>query len=131
MPLITNCALVSYAAALADMAQTLGDAAGAEAMRREAGARAKRIRDLRWDGARGVFCEYDAVAVRQLPYVSDSAFWALWAGVATAEQAAESVRSPRALRAPWRITATDRTYPDPHRPGLLAAGSLQWMYPDG
>ncbi len=131
VPLITNCALVSYAAALADMAQTLGDAAGAEAMRREAGARAKRIRDLQWDGARGVFCEYDAVAGRQLPYVSDSAFWALWAGVATAEQAAESVRSLRALRAPWGITATDRTYPDPHRPGLLAAGSLQWMYPAG
>ncbi len=131
VPLITNCALVSYAATVADMAQALGDAPGAEAMRKEAGSRARRIRDLQWDGARGLFCEYDAVAGQKLPYVSDGAFWPLWAGVATAEQAAESVRSLQVLRAPWGITATDRAYPDPHRPGLLAEGALQWMYPAG
>lgn len=87
VPLLTNCALVQYAAALGDIAERLGDAVGAQKWRAEAEQRAERVRTLCWDDAQGFFLEHDYVSNQRLPYRSICAYWTLWAGVATPAQA--------------------------------------------
>ncbi len=127
VPLVTNCALVQYARALSDIAARLDDPEGAGKWQTEADRRAGRIRDLCWDEEAGFFLEYDYVDGKRLPYLSVCAYWTLWAGVATPEQAATLVRKLGRFEQPHGLSVTDKTYPSPH-PEFT---NLQWAYPLG
>lgn len=128
VPLLTNSVLVRYARALATIAGEVGAHADAGHWRREAAARAQRMRELCWDDRAGHFVEYDYVARRQLPYLSACALWPLWAGAATRAQAAATARALARLEQPHGLPVTDRIYPSPH-PDY--PGWLQWEYPAG
>jgi alpha,alpha-trehalase len=56
-------------------------------------ARASRRKELidhyLWNEGKGLFFDYDTVKKRQSVYESVTAFWALWCGCATDEQAAK------------------------------------------
>ncbi len=127
VPLITNCALVQYANALAELAERLGDAAGAQRWQAEAGRRAERIGALCWDDAQGFFLEYDYISLQKLPYLSICAYWTLWAGVATPAQAETLVGQLHRFEQPHGLSVTDTGYPSPH-PEFK---HLQWGYPLG
>ena len=127
VPLVTNCALVQYARALSEIAARLGNSAGRETWQTEAERRAERVRDLCWDDAQGFFLEYDYVSAQRLPYLSICAYWTLWAGIATPEQAAALVGKLPAFEQTHGLSVTDKAYPSPH-PEFT---NLQWAYPLG
>lgn len=127
VPLITNCALVRYADAVAEIAGVLGDVGGAEMWRAEAEQRAARIRDLCWDEAAQFFLEYNYVSKQRLPYLSVCAYWTLWAGVATPEQAAACASQLGRFEHPHGLSVTERAYSSPHP----EYKNLQWAYPLG
>ena len=127
VPLITNCALVQYARALADVAEKLGNAAGVQKWQAEAERRAERLRDLCWDDAQEFFFEFDYTSGKRLPFLSLCAYWTLWAGIATTEQAAALVEKLPMFEQAHGLSVTDTAYPSPH-PEFQ---NLQWAYPLG
>lgn len=127
VPLLTNCALVRYADALADLASRLGDEGGAATWRAESRRRARRVRDLCWDEQTGFFLEYNFVTGKRLPYRSVCAYWTLWAGVATPEQAAALALQLARFETDYGLSVTDKAYPSPHP----EFANLQWSYPLG
>ncbi len=127
VPLLTNCALVRYADAVAEIAEALGDAGSAEAWRAESEQRAGHIRDLCWDERAGFFFEYNFVTEKRLPYRSVCAYWTLWAGVATPEQAAALVARLGRFEMDYGLSVTDRAYGSPH-PEFR---HVQWAHPLG
>ena len=127
VPLLTNCALVSYADATAEVAEALGDISGAATWRAEAKRRAERIRAHCWDEQTGFFLEYNYALKKRLPYRSLCAYWTLWAGVATPEQAASLVAQLGDFETAHGLTVTDKAYPSPHP----EFENLQWAYPLG
>jgi alpha,alpha-trehalase len=86
-PLGLNCLLVRYARVLAMMAKEIRLHPDASRFAKDAAERASLIRKYCWNETIGLFCEFDFLAARQLPYVSECAFWTMWAGVATRKQA--------------------------------------------
>lgn len=154
VPLITNCALVRYARNLADMAQELGLLDEATKFREEADKRARLIKQYCWNDTKGYFFEYDYVAGRQIYCASDCAYWTLWAGVASSDQARRLVGNLSLVEQRFGLSSTDRAYPLPLPQSTYRAqeetadgkpkvspgvpkfavggqGSLQWMYPAG
>jgi alpha,alpha-trehalase len=151
-PLITNCALVRYAAMLAKIAREIGESDQSGFFRRAADTRAALIRRHCWSEGAGFFLEYDFVSGAQLPYLSECALWALWAGVASRTQARRLVDNLQRIEQPFGLSCTDQAYPvlaeaadygpvcrfSPN--GKTASQSaaaiggespLQWMYPAG
>ena len=156
VPVATNVGLVSHARVLALMGREVGRVREADEFEREARNRLALINKYCWNEEAGLFLEYDYVAGRQLPYISEFAWWALWFGVASRGQATRLVRNLHLIEKPHGISVTDKAYPDPHTdedyqlhhgpykriqdlPPLEGAPSeylggknpLQWMYPAG
>jgi hypothetical protein len=114
VPLSVNCALVSYARVLGLIANQLGQSGEAQAFTQEANARTSLMHKYCWNEQKGVFLEYDYVAGDQLPYVSECAYWTLWSGVASRQQADRLVKNLRLLEQSHGLASTDRAYADPH-----------------
>jgi len=127
VPLITNACLVHVADVLAGLCAQLGRPDDERRWSAEAQRRGAAMRELCWDPATSFFHEYDVVSGRRLPFRSLSAYWAMWAGVATADQAASLVDQLEAFRGPHGVAFTDRPYPSPH-PEFT---HLQWQHPAG
>ena len=127
VPLMTNACLVRTAEVLADLHEQRGDAEQSGLWRNRAQERASAIREFCWDPETEFFYEYDTIDQRKLEYRSLNAYWMLWAGVATAEQAEALVRQLNEFRTPNGLCFTDRAYPSPH-PEFT---NLQWQYPAG
>lgn len=125
VPLQLNCALVRFADNLAWMADALRRPEDAEIWNRLAAQRRELIRNLCWDNTQGFFFEYQYVRGERLPYWSLAAYWVLWAGVATEQQAARLVSHLDRFLHCGGLAQTDRAYPSPHP----EFGWLQWGYP--
>jgi len=125
-PLMTNCALTLYAKTLSWMAGEIGWQQEAESWQQEAERRAEKIRELCWNEEKGFFFEYQFEEEKQLPFWSLSGYWAMWAGVATKEQATKMVKNLARFEQHYGLPQTDRAYPSPH-PEFNA---LQWDYPN-
>lgn len=131
VPLATNCALVNYARVLALIGGALGRAKESQGFVKEADDRAELIRRYCWDEKVGFFLEYDYVAKRQLPYLSDFAYLTLWSGVATRKQAARLVANLHLLEEPYGISCTDKAYPDPHSEVAYTVKGTHERYQEG
>ena len=131
VPLANNCALVNYARVLALMARALGRKEESQSFEKEADHRAELIRRYCWDEKAGFFVEYDYVAKRQLPYLSDFAYLTLWSGVATRQQAARLVNNLHLLEKPYGIANTDQAYPDPHSEAAYTVKGTHERYQEG
>ena len=126
-PLITNCILVNFTSNLAWMAQKLSDKQAAHEWRIETERRSALIRDLLWHENEEFFFDYNFIQNKRIPVWSLNAFWALWAGIATKEQAACVVSHLPAFLFEHGLCMTDRAYPSPHPEFEW----LQWNYPSG
>jgi alpha,alpha-trehalase len=153
VPLVTNCALVRYGRILSLIAEELGESEAARKLASDAERRARLVRKYCWNDEIGFFLEYDYVAERQLPFISNSAYWTLWSGVATRAQARRLVANLHWIEQPFGLATTDVDYPLPHPPSdygetwsvtadgativdseiaiVGGRGQLQWMYPAG
>jgi alpha,alpha-trehalase len=126
-PLQTNCALVRYAHDLAWMAKELGRTHEAQGWLDETERRSSLIRQYCWDEQQSMFFEYQYTRQRRLPYWTLAAYWTLWAGVASAEEAAALVRHLDRFEHPFGVAQTAEKYPSPHPEW----DNLQWDYPSG
>jgi alpha,alpha-trehalase len=125
VPLALNAQLALYAETLGKIAAALGFEEEAAGWKRERERRARLIRGLCWDEGEGFFFERDYVEDRLLPERSLCAYWPMWAGVATAEQAARLVGNLGRFRHGGGLTFTDRVYPSPYPEFPV----LQWSFP--
>ena len=68
-----------------------GEVLSSAAWDRRAKRRKLTVDKLMWDGDRGMFFDYDTANKQRQQYESSTTFWALWAGIATPQQAAQMV----------------------------------------
>jgi alpha,alpha-trehalase len=86
-PVCLNTLLYQMELDLAQIDGVLGRDADADTWRRMAGARKRRMEDVLWDEAAGLYFDYDFDRGRRNPYPFATTFWPLWAGVASPEHA--------------------------------------------
>src|SRR5205807_9724860 len=102
-----------------EMSRLLGKQEEAERWRQRAEDRKERINKYLWDGARGLFFDYNFETQNRSAYEYASTFYPLWAGLASAEQA----------------RAVAKNLPIFEQPGGLAMShtetGAQWDYPYG
>ncbi len=121
LPVDLNALLYLRECDLARAAETLGQPEQALVWQNRAQQRAETLQHLMWDAATGFFFDYDYVNARRNPHPSLAGFYPLWAGLATAEQAARMVEKwlPRFELAGGLVTTLES------KPGR------QWAYPNG
>ncbi|MBK7257235.1 MAG: hypothetical protein IPI01_05410 [Ignavibacteriae bacterium] len=125
VPLQLNCALVRYEESLAWIAQQIGRPDEEQMWLGRADKRKGLIRQYCWDRAVGFFFEYSMTRAGRLPFWSLAGFWAMWAGVATREDALAMAPHLRRFAFPFGLTETDCAYASPHPEFTW----LQWGYP--
>lgn len=129
-PVITNTALVRYAQVLAQMSQDLGRQQESDGWQQEAAHRAELIRRWCWSEQEGFFYDYHHREDRLVRGAGATGFWAMWAGVATPEQARRCVDFIPRLLHDYGLTVTESAQASPY-PDLMEARDVQWMYPAG
>src|SRR5260370_22723653 len=72
---------------LEELAEALGRKQEAEEWRKRAEDRKARIQKYLWDSERGLYCDYDFEKQARSTYEYVTAFFPLWAGIPTPEQA--------------------------------------------
>lgn len=84
---------------------------------------------LMWDDKKGMFFDYNVVKKEQTGYESATTFWAMWAGVATPEQASTMVKKalPRFEVHGGLVSGTEES----RGPVGLHRPNRQWDYPFG
>ena len=102
----------------------------ASAWRALAEGRRERMQKLLWDEERGTFYDFDLKKNARASYDSATSLYALWAGVATEEQAARVMERARAtLLKKGGLAATSEASRGPLNP--LTRPARQWDYPYG
>lgn len=107
---------------MAFFAETLGKTADAGIWHERAKERCEKINRLLWSEERGVFCDVHVETGKLNNVVSAAAFYPLFAGFATQEQAEKAVCALSLLEQEYGIACCE------NREDLL---SLQWDYPHG
>ena len=125
VPLQLNCALVRYEESLAWIAQEIQRPEEHRLWVQRADRRKALIRDYCWDPSVGFFFEYSVTRKQRLPYWSLAGFWAMWAGVATPDDAKAMVAHLKRFDFPSGLVETDIAYKSPHPEFTW----LQWGYP--
>lgn len=133
-----NALLYKYETDIAEIIETdFGDAlpmpggriARSDIWKKRAVERRRRVNDLLWDAGKGMYFDYDFVRKKKTFFESATAFYPLWAKIASAEQAALLVeKALPVLEAPGGIVSTS----------LQSRGEIsewrpakQWDYPNG
>jgi alpha,alpha-trehalase len=126
-PLLLNAALVRYERTMAWMARELRLDSEARPWNRAADQRIGLINECCWDAKEGFFFEYRFDERRRLPFWSLSAYWMLWSGAATEEQASRLASWLPRFEQKGGLSQTDVAYPSPHPEFAW----VQWGHPAG
>ncbi len=126
-PLITNCVLVNFTRNLAWMATELHRPEEAEAWEEETARRTQLINRYLWDADSKFYFEYNFKLGEHIKVWSLTAYWSMWAGIATPEQATALVSHLSKFSFEHGLSLTDRYYLSPHP----EFDWLQWNYPAG
>jgi alpha,alpha-trehalase len=129
-PVMTNAALVVYARTLAKMAAMSGIEADEFEWNSEADRLSALVRRYCWSEDRGQFLDYDFVEQRHVSVLGATSYWALWAGIATADQASRMAAGLGELLRDHGMLCTEDSRPD-HARFALDYEDLQWTYPAG
>jgi len=110
-PVCLNSLLYAMERDIAAIIDELGNVGDSTPWLEAAERRARRVRELMWDDARGLFLDYDVARARRSDYAYATTFFPLWVGVATAEQAHRmaSATLPVFLRPGGLVTSTKTT----------------------
>ncbi len=93
---------------MAAFAQELGKPADVKLWRARAARRKAAIEKYLWDPAQNRYTDYDVVAKTHSPYLYATAFYPLWAGIATPKQAASTVLTLQQLENDHGLAMSDR-----------------------
>lgn len=128
LPVDLNALLYKYETDFALVARELGDEAEAAEWDAAAELRKQTMNDLMWDKLRGLYYDYNYVRGKRGGVSSLAAYFPMWAGLASKEQAAALVKSLRRFENKGGLSTTD-TLPV----GQFVIGSMptQWAYPNG
>lgn len=107
---------------MAHFAAIIGEAGEVEVWKARAQERKEKINRLLWSEERGVFCDIHVETGKLNNVVSAAAFYPLFAGFATEEQAEKTIRALELLEQEYGVACCE------NRDDLL---SLQWDYPHG
>ena len=91
-PICLNSLLFKYEKDMAHIASVLGKTSDVQLWERRATTRQAAINEYLWDSGSGIYLDYDFVTKKKSTYKFVTAFYPLWAGAASKEQAA-SVRA--------------------------------------
>ncbi|KAH8701906.1 alpha,alpha-trehalase TreB/Nth1 [Talaromyces proteolyticus] len=96
---------------------------------RRARKRKATIDKLLWDDEKGMYMDYDLVLQERKPYESATTFWAMWAGIATPEQASKLVKHalPKLEEYGGLVSGTEESRGEIS----LIRPNRQWDYPYG
>mgnify|MGYP003564669037 FL=1 len=123
LPIDLNCLLFQYEKDLESFHTELGNEEKARHYREAADTRRTALLSLLWDEDTGFFHDYDTEREARVPFHSLAAYFALWSGVASAEQARRLVDHLGSFRQPGGLANTqDHDLFTPFR---------QWDYPNG
>ena len=128
LPVDLNALLYKYETDFARAAQILGDDKEASEWAERGAARKQAMNDLMWDRFRGLYYDYDYDRRRRGGVGSLAAYFPMWAGMISADQAEALVRSLRRFEAAGGLTATDGL---PIIDYVRERVPLQWAYPNG
>jgi alpha,alpha-trehalase len=118
-PICLNALLYKYEHDMAFITATLGDLDAAVAWSSAAGDRLAAINQYQWDDAHGLFVDYNFVTKQPSTYRTITTYYALWAGIATPDQAKRLVKAlPLFEREGGLVMSTETT-------------GLQWDAPYG
>ena len=128
LPVDLNALLYKYEADFALVARHFGDETEAQRWEAAAEARQQTMNSLMWDKLRGMYYDYNYVRGKRGTVSSLAAYFPLWAGMASKEQAAALVKSLRRFENKGGLATTD-VLPV----GQFVIGSMptQWAYPNG
>jgi alpha,alpha-trehalase len=129
-PVCLNSLLYLMETQSAQILKILGRPKDAATWSERARQRASEINRLMWDAEHGLYFDYDFVHKRVRKYPFLTTFYPLWAGIATAEQAAQVVRNlPLFERAGGLQTSTSQTGDQWDAP--FGWAPLQWIAVQG
>lgn len=128
LPVDLNALLYKYETDFAKAARMFGETREAVQWERAAEHRKQTMNDLMWDSVRGLYYDYNYVKERKGSISSLAAYYPLWSGMATDEQAKRLVKSLRRFEQKGGLATTDNL-----PLGQLVPGSMptQWAYPNG
>lgn len=128
LPADLNALLYKYEIDFARAARIRRDEQEADKWDQAAEHRKENMNALMWDESRGLFYDYNYVKERRGTISSLAAYYPLWAGMATEEQARQMVKSLKRFEQKGGLATTDNL-----PLGQLVPGSMptQWAYPNG
>jgi alpha,alpha-trehalase len=103
-----NCLLYQWEADMAAMLRLLGREGDAQGWTERALWRAETINRLMWDERQGLYRAYNFEQQRQSPNLFITTFYPLWAGIASAEQAAPVAANLPVFERAWGLQVSDR-----------------------
>jgi len=88
---------------------------------------------LMWSNLRGIYFDYNYAKKKRGTVSSLATYYAMWAGMATKEQAKAMVQALRRFEHRGGLTTTDSQAFNQMVPGVIAPGVMptQWAYPNG
>jgi alpha,alpha-trehalase len=107
-PVCLNTLLYEMENDLAEIDRALGDGAGAAKWVEQAAARRARIDEYLWDDGAGLYLDYNFHTRTRRDYPFATTFWPLWAGVASAAQAARVRANLPAFERPGGVVTSTR-----------------------
>lgn len=128
LPVDLNALLYKYEMDFARASRIFGDATDAVRWERAAQARKKAMNQLMWDRIRGLYYDYNYKKERRGNISSLAAYFPMWAGMVTEQQAKQLVKALRRFENKGGLATTDAL-----PIGQLVTNSMptQWAYPNG
>ncbi|MCA9324501.1 alpha,alpha-trehalase [Candidatus Saccharibacteria bacterium] len=128
LPVDLNALLYKYETDFAKAARIFGEKREAAQWDVIAEARKRTMNNLMWDNLRGLYYDYNFVRQKRGNVSSLAAFFPMWAGMVTDEQAAALVKSLRKFENKGGMATTDAL---PIGQYVLGSMPTQWAYPNG
>ncbi|HSH17868.1 MAG TPA: trehalase family glycosidase [Candidatus Saccharimonadales bacterium] len=128
LPVDLNALLYKYEMDFARASRLFDDPTDAVRWERAAQARKKAMNDLMWDRGRGLFYDYNYKKERRGNIASLAAYYPMWAGMVSEQQARQLVKALRRFENKGGLATTDAL-----PIGQLVTNSMptQWAYPNG
>jgi alpha,alpha-trehalase len=128
LPVDLNALLYKYETDFARAAHIAGDEYEFREWQRAARKRKKMMTELMWDKYRGLFCDYNYVQGKRGTVSSLAAYYTMWAGLATKQQARAMARALRRFEHRGGLATTDDI---PLNQRFLGGMPTQWAFPNG
>jgi len=109
VPVCLNVLLYRMEDDMAEIQRTLGDEKAAAVWRKRTDERRGLVDKYLWDPEAGIYFDYNFESGRRRPYEFATTFYPLWAGIASAEQAARIEKNLGRFEAPGGLLTSTKT----------------------